>query len=525
MNILGLKQNHEKLYYYILILTAICLPVSKFALSVSMILLIINFLFELDFRKKLEILKRNKSIVIFCGVFAIHVLWLINSKDFKYAFHDIGNKAILILYPIIIGTSKYLSLKKIKTIVLWFSASLLVSTLISTYVLLGFSSIDISDIRNISLFMSHIRMSLLINMSLFALSYFFLSAEVKLRKIEIYVFPIVVIWFIVFLFLLKSLTGIIIFLILLFGSFLYLSFKLENRIYRLLFKFLFIAIFLFVSLFLTISINKYYNIENINFSELEKYTQSGNKYQHFTSEYQTDNGHYTWVYISEKELKNEWQRRSRYKYDGKDDKGQNLKITLIRYLTSRGLRKDSIGVASLTNKDIKNIESGLANYIYEDKYAVYPLLYKVIWQIDMYMKGRSPAGNSVTQRFEFLKAAKGIVENNLLLGVGTGNVKIAFAVQYETMKSELPKDKRLRAHNQYVTFLLTFGIFGFILLFFCMLYPVVRLKGYDSYLFLVLILITLLSFINEDTLETQIGVTFFSYFYSLFLFRETKSLK
>ncbi len=114
MRIFNITFNHLKLYYFGLILTAICLPVSKFALSISMIFLISNWILEWDFKRKLKEIIANKSILIFTGIFLIHLLWLINTSNFKYAFHDLGNKAIILLFPIIIGTSQKLSIQQIK---------------------------------------------------------------------------------------------------------------------------------------------------------------------------------------------------------------------------------------------------------------------------------------------------------------------------------------------------------------------------------------------------------------------------
>ena len=121
-------------------------------------------------------------------------------------------------------------------------------------------------------------------------------------------------------------------------------------------------------------------------------------------------------------------------------------------------------------------------------------------------------------RLELTKTGIDILKDNFWLGVGTGDVQGAFDKQYEINRSKLPAKYRLRAHNMYITFFLTFGLVGFILIWFFIFYPIFNLKGYKSYLFTVFFLIALLSFINEDTLETQIGITFFSYFYSLFLF-------
>jgi hypothetical protein len=241
-------------------------------------------------------------------------------------------------------------------------------------------------------------------------------------------------------------------------------------------------------------------------------------------EYQLENGNYLGLYVCDQELEKEWNALSSISYAGKDEKDQEIKFTLMRYLTSKGLRKDSVGISKLSLKDIKNIESGMANYIFENKYAIYPKIYEIIWQIDVYRKGFNPAGNSITLRAEFVKTAFRIIKNNFWFGVGTGDVKDYFQKQYEIDNSKLPKKNRLRAHNQFVTFFLSFGIVGFIFVLFSMFYPVIKLKGFKSYLFVVFFIIALLSFLNEDTLETQIGITLFSYFYSLFLFGSRKNL-
>ena len=525
MRLFNYSFNHSQLYYFLLILTAICLPISKFALSVSMVSLLVNYLLEFDFKRKIEALKNERSILIFSIVFFIHFLWLFNTQNFEYAFHDIGNKAILLLYPIIIGTSEKITSQKIKVILMWFVAALLASSFISTGILLGIIGDGFNDIRDISPFMSHIRLSLLINMGIFSLGYLKFSNIFSLRKYEKYTCSAAIIWFVVFLYLLKSLTGLIIFFVVLFVSLIYISYYFKSKFNRVLFRSLLLVFAILIGMFLTKSVNQFYKITNVDFEKLESETISGNSYKHYKSKKEIENGNYVWFYISYEELKQEWDKRSNIAFEGVDGKNQKLRVTLIRYITSKGFRKDSVGVSKLTDVDIRNIELGMANYIYQNKYSLYPLLYKAIWEIDVYRKGNNPAGNSITQRIEFLKSAKGIISSNFYFGVGTGDVEDSFKNQYEIIKSKLPKKKRLRAHNQYVTFLLSFGIFGFILLFFALLYPVVKKKGFSNYLFLVFFIIVLLSFINEDTLETQIGITFFSYFYSLFLFGSKLFLK
>ncbi|PLX11946.1 MAG: hypothetical protein C0597_14255 [Marinilabiliales bacterium] len=518
MTILNITFNHKKLYYIGLILTAICLPLSKFALSVVMVSLICNWILELEFKRKWLEIKSNKSILIFAGVFAVHLIWLINTDNYPFAFHDLGNKAIILLYPIIIGTSKKLSLQQIKIILIWFTLAVVSSTIISTFILFQIIDYPIQNIRDISPFISHIRLSLLINVSIFSLGYLVVSNKIKNSSFEIIIYIVFIIWLIIFLYLLKSLTGIIVFIVLLFAVLAFSSFKIRDLIARLFLQVFLVALFLLMTTYITHSISRFYSREKIDFENLKEYTANGNIYKHYPERDQVENGNYVWINICETELEKEWNRASVISFKEKDIKGQEIRYTLLRYLTSKGYKKDSVGISKLTSQDIRNIENGLANYIYENKYDIYPRIYDIIWQIDVYRRGYNPAGNSITMRLELAKTGIDIIRENFWFGVGTGDVQDAFDKQYEMDESKLPFKYRLRAHNMYITFFLSFGFIGFILIFYFIFYPVLRLKGYRSYLFTVFFLIALLSFFNEDTLETQIGITFFSYFYSLFLF-------
>ena len=66
--------------------------------------------------------------------------------------------------------------------------------------------------------------------------------------------------------------------------------------------------------------------------------------------------------INDEELDREWNKKSKVYVDGPDKKGNNLRYTLLRYMASKGLRKDSAGIVSLSPQDIANIECGNTNY-------------------------------------------------------------------------------------------------------------------------------------------------------------------
>ncbi|MFP4366569.1 MAG: O-antigen ligase family protein, partial [Bacteroidales bacterium] len=210
--------------------------------------------------------------------------------------------------------------------------------------------------------------------------------------------------------------------------------------------------------------------------------------------------------------------RSSIDFYGQDMQGHEVRHTLIRYLTSRGLDKDAEGVARLTETDILNIERGMANHIYQHKKWLYPRIYQIIWEIDNYRKGGNPSGHSFAQRLEYWKTGFEIIRNNFWFGVGTGDVDISYETQYALGETQLSPQWQLRAHNQLLTFFISFGITGFIIVIYSMIAPFFIEKRQTHILPFIFACIALLSMLTEDTLETQAGATFFALFYALFIF-------
>jgi hypothetical protein len=251
---------------------------------------------------------------------------------------------------------------------------------------------------------------------------------------------------------------------------------------------------------------------------LEKYTASGNQYSHFPERPDRENGSRVWLYINEDEMSREWNKVSNFIYDGEDSKGQILRVTLIRYLTSCGLRKDSSGVASLAERDIRAIERGNTNRIFTENRPLKSKIYELIWQIDYYKNGGNPSGHSVTQRVEFFRTGWSVFRSYPLTGTGTGDLKTEYRKRYVEDGSVLDPEYRLTPHNQYLTFLVSFGITGFIVVLFSLISPLFLTGAYRHFLPAIFAAIIFLSMLWEDTLETHTGVSFFAYFYAILIF-------
>jgi O-antigen ligase len=192
--------------------------------------------------------------------------------------------------------------------------------------------------------------------------------------------------------------------------------------------------------------------------------------------------------------------------------------TLTRYLTSKGLSKDRAGVYALTSEDIHNIEQGIPSIIYAQKSGLALRYHTFLFGIHTYSISGNASGLSFLQRVVYWDAAVKLIAKKPLLGTGTGDVKSAFLEIYDEMETNLEPKYRNRAHNQFLSFFVSFGILGF--LYFLSLFVVPVALSRPDFLYLSFLLIAFVACLTEDTLETQAGATIFSFFYGLFASRE-----
>jgi len=508
---------HKSVYFGALILLAVSLPLSIFTLSTAEIALVVNWILEGKLKHKWDLIKQRPSLWFIFLFYAVHLLWMGNTTDLEWGLHDLKIKLPMLAIPLVIGTSEFINEKKLKILLNFYLAAVLAASLISGYFIFSLDGIKNHDIQEISPFVWHIRWSLMVVISIYIT--FWLINKTKSPNRWLYIF--LTLWLIIYLFFLQVLTGIVVFILTSTIILIWLTFKSNSLMVKWFSVIILATLLLLTSSYVSHSYAKFFTFEKIDMTSLIKNTAKGNPYSNDLKNKSVENGHYIYIYICEPELRETWNIRSKSSYDGKTQNGWNIKDCLIRYLASKGLHKDAEGVNKLSDNEIKYIEIGKTNYIDTIKYSFYSRIYKAIWELYNYSTGSNPTGYSISQRIEFLKTAAHIIENNFWFGVGTGDVPTVFSSQYEIEKSRLSKDNRLRAHNQLVTFLLSFGIFGFLFILFSLIAPAILEHKLSSYLFLIIFIIGFLSFINEDTLETQHGISFFTFFYALFLFADS----
>lgn len=515
---------YRKLYLFGLLVLAIGLPLSSVLVSISQFILMGTWLLERDFKAKFFKIKNNKILWAFFLLPLLHLIWLINTSDYIYALHDLKIKVPLVIFPLVLGTISPLSQKELKWVLYTFIFSVFCGTSVSFAILTGIYPVEYHDIRGISIFISHIRFGLMILLAMFLIAYYLNTNLKKLALWKKLAVLALILWFLTFLIILQSVTSWVALILVLLLTYFRNSRQIKSKLIRfMLAGSLSLIILSTVSLISKVYFD-FYHTKTLNLSTLPNKTPRGNKYLSDTTSNLKENGHYIRILICYKELAETWPTLSDIPFRGTDANGYSIRSTMIRYLTSKGLPKDTDGLLSLDNKDIALIENGYASCVYRKKFIPYVKLYNILWEIDRYIKSGDANNKSIVQRVEFGKAAINIIRENFWFGVGTGDLKIAYQQSYKELNSNLNKSNQLRAHNQFLTFFVTFGILGFILAIFSMLYPGYKMAHYKGIALVVFLLMIFISMLNEDTLETQAGVTFYIAFYTLLVFSNNNKI-
>jgi hypothetical protein len=512
------KDFHHYIYIIGIAALGACLSLSVYVISVSVFLLVANWLLEGNLKSKFIRVYRRKSLLLLVSIFLFYLLgmaWTENIMD--------GIKRILSLMPflamtVILGTTEPVSRKELKFILLVFITATFISCFLGVGKYFGWFGQTITDIREISMFIYIGYLALMGNVAVLILLYFIFFDYFRITTGEIVGYTLLIVLFVFFIFFLRSVMGIVVFLTVIPTFLIILIPKVHSPLLRYILYFIPVLLIVSAVVLVALSITKYFRVNDQELADLESLTVNGNEYYHNTDVRQIENGHYVWIYVCQEEMKQEWNQISRFDYDGLDQKGQYIKFTLIRYLTSKGLRKDSSGVHQLDPKDIELIESGYANYIFSNKYGLYQRIYQIIWEIDNYYKTGEVFSHSVAQRIAFTKQVFKLFRNHLFFGVGTGDVRASMIRQSKADNLHFQEAWIGQPHNQYLNFLASFGLFGFCWIIFALIFPLFLEKKQNILLFNMFLFLYMISMFSFDMFDAHVGVSFFAFFYSLFLY-------
>ena len=491
------------------------LTLSPFMMGASQFLLVAVWLFMGDpVKVKLQRFIRNRTAVVLASLFLLHLVGLLYTSDFDYAFRDLRVKLSLLILPVVLSSVTPLSQRHFDLLMSFYVASVFVATCISfgTWV-----RHDFSDIREISHFISHIRFCLNIVLVIGIVGYYLLTRTA--RWWERLVQWALIVWFVAQLYLFESLSGYIAFAGMVVATLLYLYFtKVRSTAWRVAGLVIVVAVPLAAGLLTYRMVNRLLAVEQVDFTTLDKKTALGNDYWHDTVCFPVEDGRYTGLYFCRPEMREAWNLRSALDYDGPTRNGENLEGTLARYLTSKGLRKDAAGVNALDDDDIRNVENGVANYRNYTHPGLKARLSQTAFEYNQYRRRNNPNGGSLSQRIEYTRASLYLLGKHPLFGVGTGDVPVAYQQAFDALHSPLEPQYRHHAHNQYFAIAVGFGLVGLLLFLVTLFYPYGSEKRRRTYLYTIFLAIALLSMLSEDTLETQAGATWFALFNSLLIF-------
>lgn len=128
------RNIHRGIYLASLCLIAIFLPSSRYMLTVSEIMLAVNWVAEGGFRTRFRRLRSDRAAIAFMLIYVLSVVGLAWSEDPGYAFsHDLLHKLPTLFMPLIVSTSTLPGKKMTRLILLLFISSVLVVSFIGFF--------------------------------------------------------------------------------------------------------------------------------------------------------------------------------------------------------------------------------------------------------------------------------------------------------------------------------------------------------------------------------------------------------
>ncbi len=480
--------------------------------SIPQFILLGNWLLEGKFKIKWQELKENKLFWILSSVFLTHAFGLIYTSNYNSGWDDVRTKIPLMYLPLIYFTSKPFSKKEFNLILNCFIAgSFLNVAWCNIYKLMMHNS---EQIRDVSRFMSHIRLGFLVDLAIIFCTYLWYNSKSKRYK---YIYSSLVIVFLFSLLYLGLTSGILNLIIV---SFLFAAYVLFKR--KAIYFFLYLIISAGMYVLLESNLKQFYKnsfeIKQANVNVQKEKAASGrlNNPNEFTK--QIENGFLVCKNVQEEEVIKEWNKRMTNDTINLQH-GINIGryFALLRYLSSKGVVKDSLTVNSLSTNELELIKKGITNVNYANWSTLKRRVYELMYEYYDYKNNGTINGHSFTMRFFYLQAAIIAIKEYLPFGTGTGDVKEAMDEAFVKMNVPLDPEWQKRPHNQFITITLSNGLHGIYFFLLSLILPIWYLRKELNGMYWLFILSVVISFLFEDTLETQIGLSFYAIFNTVFI--------
>jgi hypothetical protein len=510
----------ENLYLISLAAVLIALPTSIALLSGLAFALPIIWIITGDYKTKWNRLINNRNALLLCSIPFIYLIGLCFTNNFSVGFQELNKSSYWFIFAFYLSSSPPISYKNTCRLLGIYVLVVSIAAAVALIKLFFIDTFLFSDFRAVT-WVDHIPFSYQIAFTIWLIFYFIIHE--KFPWVQKLVLLLLIAFLFITLFSLKSFNAYIYFGVMSITALFMLIWKAKKKLLKITISGLTILLIVFPVFYVYHCVQKFYNITEYNADEIEHYTSNGNKYEHDFNDKSKENGHYISLFICEEELMPLWNAHSKKQYNSITSAGYPLNSVVIRYMTSKGLKKDAEGFMQLSPKDIANIENEFTNYIYaENKLAVYPRVYETIWEMDIYRNSQNPNGKSLPERVEQVILAFDIFKKHAWFGIGLGNNAEAYDEAIVETGSKLAHQDMGWVHNQYLNYLIRFGILGALYILGVLICVFIKGRKNNPFLITIFFVSMLAANFGEANWETFVGINFFAFFFCFLMWANTK---
>ena len=238
VSVFDISDKHHTVFLASLAMCLVALPFSRAIMSISLIILTINWLWQGNILNKLQQLSGSIFALILIGFFLIHLGGLLYSENQLAAWNDLQVKLPLLLFPLILASSPRIAKEEFIFLIKSFIASCLLAALLCLTIALvnfleaGYSFADVIGAkafnyeylsRNLNQHPTYF--SLLINLAMLGLSWLWYQQRNTASILTHLVNAVILSFLLAFLMLLSAKMQIIAFLLITVSGLIYRAIK------------------------------------------------------------------------------------------------------------------------------------------------------------------------------------------------------------------------------------------------------------------------------------------------------------
>ncbi|PRY12308.1 O-antigen ligase [Pontibacter ummariensis] len=170
----------DRLYYYVIVVTAFSLPFHRNIGSVLAIVLCLLWLLSGGFKEKWNLLTLYKLPLLFASLFFVYIVGLTYTSNFSYAFSRVERSIPLLVFPVVIFSSKAFNRAELNTVLKAFISGVLLASVIAIahglyrrFIAADMTQVELNNfyIDLPHIFMHHIQYGIFLAIGLFFLAY------------------------------------------------------------------------------------------------------------------------------------------------------------------------------------------------------------------------------------------------------------------------------------------------------------------------------------------------------------------